>query len=522
MSRRAQLPDGTILEFPDGTADAVMDKAVKSHLGPSAPKDDSALNAVVLGAKKPFDNAAKWLATVPGFKQLDQLGSSMGAPTAQQASDANDKLRANNSRTGYATLGNIIGTGAIQAATRGKGGALVQGAGSGALLSDAKTPEGVAIDSGIGALGSKAGQMLANGAAYLAKPVVSKASRLLNDAGIPQTLGQIASQGKSLGAKVISGAEEKLTSVPLLGDLINNARGQGTEAFNVALGNRVLSNIGEQLPKGTEAGTALVDQVGKRLSAKYTALVPKLTGTFDPQFVADLTQAKAMTKTLPNGVQSQFRSIVDDVFSNRANGKTISGQELKDAESKLTFLKNRYAKSMDGDQNGLADAIDRVRQGLRSMVARSNPDHAAELQALNKGWAQLGQMRTAANAAGNSTGVITPAQALAASRKSGFSDEFVKAAKTVLPNKTPDSGTTGRAAMGLLATGGAAGLSSAVSPAMAAPAAIATLYTKPGMKALNTLVFAPRSKLLGNTSEALRLLGKTAPGTAPALLKQDR
>lgn len=33
MTKQAQLPDGTILEFPDETPDAVMDKAVKSHLG---------------------------------------------------------------------------------------------------------------------------------------------------------------------------------------------------------------------------------------------------------------------------------------------------------------------------------------------------------------------------------------------------------------------------------------------------------------------------------------------------------
>lgn len=35
MTKHAQLPDGTILEFPDDTPDAVMDKAVKSHLGGS-------------------------------------------------------------------------------------------------------------------------------------------------------------------------------------------------------------------------------------------------------------------------------------------------------------------------------------------------------------------------------------------------------------------------------------------------------------------------------------------------------
>lgn len=39
MSKQAQLADGTILEFPDDTPDAVMDKAVRAHLsGQSAPQ----------------------------------------------------------------------------------------------------------------------------------------------------------------------------------------------------------------------------------------------------------------------------------------------------------------------------------------------------------------------------------------------------------------------------------------------------------------------------------------------------
>jgi hypothetical protein len=37
MAREAELPDGTILEFPDGTPDEVIDRAVRSHLQAAAP-----------------------------------------------------------------------------------------------------------------------------------------------------------------------------------------------------------------------------------------------------------------------------------------------------------------------------------------------------------------------------------------------------------------------------------------------------------------------------------------------------
>lgn len=49
MTREAQLPDGTILEFPDNTPDAVMDKVVKSHIGGSKPYAND-LGGTVMGA----------------------------------------------------------------------------------------------------------------------------------------------------------------------------------------------------------------------------------------------------------------------------------------------------------------------------------------------------------------------------------------------------------------------------------------------------------------------------------------
>jgi hypothetical protein len=514
VATEAQLIEG--IKRADKAGDAASVKALGAALvamrqPKAAPKDDSALNAFVLGARKPLDNASRWAG--------QGIGGDMGKK-AVAVSDEADQLRHNNTRTGWQTIGNIVGTGIAQFATRGKGGAFAQGAGAGALLSDADTPEGVAMDAGIGGIGGKAGEMLANGLSYLAKPVVSKGSKLLYEAGIPQTIGQIASQGKGLGSKIIAGAEEKLTSVPILGDVINSARDRGTEAFNVALANRVLANIGEKLPKGTEAGSEMIEAVNERLKSKYGALVPKLIGNFDGQFAADLGKAKALTATLPAARQKQFGTIVYDVLGNRAKGAQISGQALKDAESRLTTLTKQYRNSTDADQRIMADAIDKVRASLRSMVARNNPAHADELQALNKGWAQLGQLRKASTSAGNATGVVTPAQALSAARRSGFeNDDLVKTAKGILPNRTPDSGTATRAGYGMLATGAGGAL---VSPYLAVPAAASVLYTKPGMKALNSLVFAPRSKVLKSSATALRAFGQVAPAVIPATLKQDR
>lgn len=479
----------------------------------------SRLGGLVSGALKPLDNLSEAASNIPVLgPAVDRVGQAFGMPTASEAAAGNQAYRQGNSRTGYQTVGNIAGTLPTAAIP---GGALVQGGAAGALLSDERNASGVVNDAALGGVFGKAGQSVASGLGALASPVVSKASQMLADSGVPQTIGQIASGGRGLGAKIISKGEEALTSVPFLGDAINAARGRGVSGFNLALGNRALANVGEKLPKGMQPGKDMVDYVNDKLSEKYQSLVPNLTAAFDKQFVADLMKAKGMTNTLPKSRQRQFEAIVRDVLGNRASGSRINGEMLKEAESRFTEEVKRYAKSADGDQHRLADAIDAVRAGLRGAVARGNPGHARELQSLNRGWAQAAVMRKAANAPGNATGEFTPAQALSASR--GYDDQFIKAAKAVLPNTTPDSGTARRGAttLGALMAGGGAGAAT-LSPWLAVPGVGSLLYTKAGQDAINKLVFAPRGPALKKAGTALRGAGRVAPAMIPALLKDHR
>lgn len=498
-----------------GKAVTALDGGRKGPPKSAAPKQDkSALNAFILGARKPVENIARWAG--PVTRAVDAVGTSLGFPESEEASSQNQMLRQGNTRTGWQTLGNIAGT---LPTARLPGGAFTQGAVSGALLSDRKAPQGVATDSVIGGIGGKIGQGIVNSFAYAAKPVTSAAGRALYEAGIPQTVGQIARQGKSLTSRGVAAAEDALSSVPFLGDAINAARSHGVEAFNTAIANRALKNIGENVPKKMEPGIDMVDFVGDRLSKKYQALVPQLNATYDKTFQTDLASAKKVTDVLPNARQKQFAQIVKDVLGNRSQGSRITGQNLKDAESRLTMLYKKFSKSTDADQTILADAIDDVRQALRDSVARSNPSHAADLQAINKGWAQLATYRTAANAPGNATGVVTPTQMLAASKRSGFRDEWARAAKEILPSQLADSGTARRAMQGAVASGAAGAV---VNPWLAVPAAGSMLYTKPGVSALNAFVYAPRGKAATVAGESLRRLGRFAPGAVPPLIQQKR
>jgi len=522
MSRRAQLPDGQILEFPDNTPDAVMDRVVKSHISgqapaPETPKDNSALGGFIGGITKPLDNLTSAAMNIPGMSMLDRAGQAMGLPSAQQVVDRNDQKRANNSQTGYQTLGNIVGTLPTMMLP---GGVMAQGAASGALLSDKKTATGVAIDGTIGAVGSKLASGAANAVAYAAKPVVSRASQVLHDAGIDQTLGQLARGGKGLASRAIAGLEDRAAGLPFIGDVVNVARGRGTEQLNKKVAGDALAAIGEKLPAKINVGHELLDHVQDRLSEKYKNVVPRLVGNIDKQFGNDLQVAKDITATLPRDRQNQFKKIIKSVFENRMDptGKTISGQALKDAETSLGEYIRRYSKpTATGDESGLADALKEARQALRSMAARSDKS-GTELQAINQGWAKLKEVQGSANL----EGVVTPTAMLRQSLKTGWGKELARAAQSTLPNKIADSGTAGRVMAGQMLLGGGgglAGLAGLLSPQTAIPLAAAGLaYSKPGMTALNKFVFR-KALTSAPVAKTLQQAAKLAPAVIPPLLR---
>lgn len=516
MTKRAMLKDGTELRFPDNTPDDVIDRAVQAHI--NNPRNDSRVTGLAGGAAKPVDNLASWASQIPVLgPAVDNLGQALGMPSTADAVANNDAMRANNTRTGYQLAGNVASTIPL---SRLPGGAAVQGAAGGALLSDAKNPGNFIADMALGAIGGKAGQAAGNFMGSVIAPRVSSGARRLANAGIMQTPGQILAGSKNIIARNLSKAEEALTSVPFLGDMINMAREAGTEGYNRALGNRVVGPLGASIPRRLNPGEGYVEGVGKMVGRRYDDLVPQLKGTFDADFATTLAEAKAMTNVLPDAGQEQFQRILTDVFWNRASGpngaKTgISGQALKDAESRLTKLVRTYSTSGDADQRVLGEALGTVRTGLRGLVERSNPANATELQNLNRAWAQLRPMRAASDAAPD--GVITPQRMFQANRQARYrGDKLTNTAAARLRNSTPDSGTARRGAT-TIGAANLAGLAGAplLGPAMAIPGALSLLYTRPGMAALNKAVFAPRGPISQTVAKAARALPVAFPALGP-------
>jgi len=523
-------PDGSIIEFPDGTDKAVMVAAMQKKFGAAQPADNSRLRGLALGSMKPVENINKALMAVPGVRAADQwMAENLGTTPYDELTAQRDAARSSNTRTGYQLAGNVLGTLPVAAITKSP---TAQGAISGALLTDAKDAEGAVIDTLAGGLFGKVGDMAIGTAARLAKPYVSKGAEALRNAGVPMTLGQLAEEAGSGGGKIgkaigssIRGMEDRLSGISIIGDVIHPAQQRGVEAYNKAVATRALAAVGKNVPDDIPVGREMVKYVGDTLDDGYEALKPKLSATIDRRFAADLKGAWNDLSTLPKQKQDQFASIMDNIFVNRANGMNITGAQVKEVESKLAEYISDYANSTDGDQRMLGRALKGVRDGFRNLLTRTNPQYAKELQALNKGWAELSVLETAAAAKGSVDGVFTPKQYAAAARAADKSvrrratargtrpnQELTDAAADILPNKIPDSGTAGRAVAAGLGTG-----MLYVDPSTGALLTAGALpYTEMGQRLLNSLFVGqrgPAASAVGNALDQTRRLA--APVVAP-------
>jgi cytochrome c556 len=365
--------------------------------------------------------------------------------------------------------------------------------------------------------GAKIGALSGGGLNVLGRvisPNSSAAVQKLMDEGVTPTLGQ------TLGG-VWKTAEEKAASLPIIGDAIRYAQGKGLDEFNRAIYNRVLAPLGEKYsgPIGQEG----IAKVGDRLSSAYDDVLQKIPMVaVDQPFGVQTLQLQQMAKSLPPDKAQQLDRIVQNEVWNRLTpAGTLSGESMKQMESKLGQIARGYRGSPDFDQRQLGDAVAQIQANLRALVARQFPDQARTLQAVNQGWSQLTQLEKAANstAAARNEGVVTPANYLKGIKQSDNSvrdrafargqvmnQDLAQAADKVLSNKYPDSGTAGRA----LFNAGAAGAGAFFTPHVLAGASAGVLPYLPGARQAVATLLARRPEIAG-------LLGAPLKQAAPYL-----
>lgn len=500
------------------------DKFIKGLRDPIDGGAQLLANILPDGMVKAGNKVNNWLADNTGMVgRLPEGGVDQQVRDGEKAYQASRAAGGESGIDGYRLAGNVLNptnlamaSKAPQAATlaaRVLGGVEI-GAASGALSPVAE-----------GNFGSEKLKQMAIGAgAGAAMPVVTNALgrmispnstrnpnlQLLQSEGVTPTVGQ------TLGGRW-NALEEKLQSIPILGDAISNARGRSLQDFNNAAINRASGKIGAKV-EGT--GQKAVAEAGDKLSAAYDNLLPRMNWTPDAQFAGEFGNLRQMAASgLAPKEAARFDSLLSEHMSKLSPNGSMTGETFKTVESALSKDVAKFSGSTDAYQKELGDALAETLRIFKQTLSRSNPTLAGELGDINAGWANLVRIEGAAKAGKNAEGLFTPAQLnmavqgadqsvrkRAVSRGNALMQDLGNAGQAVIGNKVPNSFTTDRA----LLAGGTLG-SYFVNPAI--PAGLmggAAAYSRPGQNMLNALV--------GSRPQAAQPIANALNKYSPALI----
>lgn len=478
------------------TGNARVLRGMRDPIDAGAQMLTNALPAGVVNAGNRFNN---WLADKTGLVARLPAGGvnqqiAQSESEYQQARKAVGQYGADWARMG----GNLITTlpvGMAAPASAGLGARMAYGAATGAA-GGALQP----VTNGGDNFWSEKGKQTATGAAVggalapiagaVGRVISPKASTnpqlaMLRDSGVTPTVGQ------ALGGRM-NALEEKLTSLPIMGDMISRARSKSMEGFNNAAINRATAPIGVRV---NGRGQQAVREAGDALSNAYDDVLGSIKGvSFDNQFAADLGQLKQMSSGLVPDMQRKFDKLLQDkVMSRMSPSGGLAPETYKAIDGELKQEAARWSKSAMASESELGDAISQLHSLLNQQMRRSNPDVADKLAKIDQGWANLVRIEGAAKAGKNAEGVFTPGQLnqaisaadqstrkRAVARGTALMQDLGNAGQSVIGNKVPNSFTTDRALLSLGSIG-----SYAINPAI--PSALlagGALYTQPAQRLL--------------------------------------
>ena len=477
MAQIIEVPGYGQVEFPDGMSDQQIAAAIKSNMQPT-----KAPSGFAKGLRDPIDAGAQLLSKItpaPIENAVNRLNNFLADKTGmfakvpeggvdqmvreQEAKYQAERAAAGESGTDWGrAAGNVLNPANIavaskipQAATL--AGRVGLGAASGGLFGMAQpvTQGDFATEKAKqAALGSVVGGAVPAVTGGVARLISPKASanpdvQMLRAQGVKPTIGQ------TMGG-MPNFIEQKATSLPFVGDLIQKGRKDALDQFNRVAINRAVSPIGGQID---DIGHAGIKKAGDMLSKAYDDALNGLKGvTLDQQGLADIGNLKSMAQSMP--MNKQFNSIFKNVVEKRLspNGGMAAGT-FKIVESELGNKAAKYGASSVASEQELGDALKEALRILRDQAARQNPQYADALAKANQGWANLVRIEGAGKASALQDGVFTPGKLMSAVRSADTSvrdratargaalmQDLAGAGQRVLGNTYPDSGTAGRLA----------------------------------------------------------------------------
>jgi hypothetical protein len=316
-----------------------------------------------------------------------------------------------------------------------------------------------------GAAAGKAGNALAGAVAPALRATVGTLMR----EGVELTPGQMA-------GGVMKRLEDTMASIPVLGSAIRRAQVRSVQTFNRAAINRSLEDINSQLPQGLDSGHDAIGFAEQQFRAAYNQVVPSMRGVRDPVFMRNLNDiitrahAPGTPTELPQEYIDRLRFAIQNEIVSRfdANGH-ISGDLAQNVGTRLDELIGPMIRSDNPYTQKIGYALRQADNAVDDMMRAHNPALQAAKDRIDAGWAKFKTVQRASAAAGaHPDGTFTPAQlsrsVLARDRskdKAAFArgdammQDLSSAARDVLPQTVPDSGTPERAML-MAGIGGAA------------------------------------------------------------------
>lgn len=371
------------------------------------------------------------------------------------------------------------------------------GAGYGALTSP-EDRTGGAVAGGVGtAVGMGVNRVLGG----VIKPFVSKDAEALMAQGIQPTPGQ------AIGGAV-NQAEQKLKSLPLVGDIIRGGRNRAVNEFNEKA-------IQTAVPGVTGMGDEALIAARKALGQQYDDVLSQLPKiSMDKNAIMSTATQAAGDASL--GLNNASKKYIQDYVGKNLIGRSqdVTGETAKRVESDLLKVITRLRGSADSEQRGIAEALSKVHDAWRSSLAQTaeavQPGSGKALQEANAAWRAFSALDRAGGyrgnqnvAAGDVAGRFTPNSLRRSIETSDVSQNnnitralrggdspferlntLTRQGEKVLGDSVPDSGTATRVMWGLGALG--AGTAAGVDPTTAGGAALLALpaYSRAGSKFL--------------------------------------
>jgi hypothetical protein len=506
----------------------------------------SALSRFAHGAIDPINEAATMLPK--GLQAVTSLGGNYPNPVSNffgsEASRVQDMNKANEAEYKAANTGlqgtdvarlagnvlsptNLAVASKIPMVLRGanavKAGAAAGTVGGATEQTDVNAPNywaNKAIETGKGTvIGAGTSGLLAGGARIVKPEPNAKVAELLRQGVTPtpgQTLGGIANT-----------IEEKLQSVPILGDAISWSRKKANEEFVTGAMNKALKPIGEST---TKTGREAINEVESKLSKAYKDILPKISFVPDAQWTADYGNFQKLVSGLAPTEHKAYTRIMDDVMHHASPNGQMTGETFKIASSQLAKKAADFTSSATAYERELGDALNGTLDAMKQAVYRANPQYADRLKAVDTGYANFVRLQAASKSTnvGAKEGVFSPAQLAAgvlasdkslrkgaSARGNALMQDYAELGTNVLGNKVPDSGTAGRLA--LLAGGsgaaGYAGFGEHILP-VAGALGVASLPYLPVGRNIASAILTKRPEQAQMLADAIRKANPLLSGSA--------